>query len=49
MCDSVIIITLTLTPVLKLENGKENQKENKNEKENKKKLSLPLSALTLMG
>jgi len=30
------LITLTLTLILKMENGKENQKENKNEKENKK-------------
>ena len=42
-------VTLTLTLVPKIENGKEKiKRENRNEKENKKKLSLPLSALTIL-
>ena len=42
------LISLFLTLVLKIENGKENQKNNKkNKKENKKKLSPPLSVLTI--
>ena len=43
-----VLISLFLTLVLKIENGKENQKNNKkNKKENKKKLSPPLSVLTI--
>ena len=39
------LVTLTLTLVLKIENGKENQKKNENRKENKNKLSPLLLSL----
>ena len=42
-CD---LVTLTLTLVLKIENGKENKKENKNRKEKENKLSPLLLSLT---